>query len=108
MAQRASALAQAIGSFDTAGGQTTAAALDLTALVKGNTGSPSTAMLAVGSLVDQMRSFSGADAGNSGVSLTTSVGVGLSATQVPPIGMTDLLKISVHNDFIAVPINKIK
>jgi len=102
-------LAQAIGSFDTAGGRTTAAALDLTAPVDGNTGSPSTAMLAVGSLVDQMRSFSGADAGNSSVSLTTtSVGAGLSATQFPPIGMTDLLKISVQNDFIAVPINKIK
>jgi hypothetical protein len=101
LAQRTSALAQAIGTFDVAGGPRSVATLSLNAPVDSNGATMRSASLAVGNLVNQMRNFDsqavGASAGQA--SMGTAATSALTAMQVAPIGMLDPLKNSVPNDF---------
>ena len=101
VAQRASALAQAIGAFDLAGGPRSVATPTLNAPVDSYGAITRTATLAVGNLVDQMRSFEnqavGAAAGQAGMG--TAAPSALTAMQASPIGILDPLKKSAPNDF---------
>ena len=104
MAQRASALAQAIGTFDLAGGPRSVATPTLNAPVDSYGAMTRTATLAVGNLVDQMRSFEsqavGAAAGQAGMG--TAAPSALTAMQAPPMGVLDPLKKTLSNDFSAL------
>jgi hypothetical protein len=101
LAQRTSALAQAIGSFDVAGGPRSVATPSLNVPVDSYGASMRSAALAVGNLVDQMRSFGsqsqGASAGQSGMG--SAPPSALTAMQATPIGMLDPLKNPLANDF---------
>jgi len=101
VAQRASALAQAIGTFDLAGRPSSVTTPTLNAPVDSYGAITRTATLAVGNLVDQMRSFEsqavGAAAGQAGMG--TAAPSALTAMQVPPMGMLDPLKKPSLNDF---------
>jgi len=101
VAQRTSALAQAIGAFDAAGGSRSVATPSLNSPVDSSGAITRTATLAVGNLVDQMRSFEsqavGAAAGQSGMG--TAAPSALTAMQAPPIGVIDILKKPSLNDF---------
>jgi hypothetical protein len=94
-------LAQAIGAFDATGGSRSVAPPSLNSPVDSSGAITRTATLAVGNLVDQMRSFEsqavGAAAGQSGMG--TAAPSALTAMQAPPIGVIDILKKPSLNDF---------
>jgi hypothetical protein len=104
LAQRASAMAQAIGTFDAAGGPRSVATLSLNAPVDSNGATMRSASLAVGNLVNQMRSFdSQADSTAGGTAgMGTAAPSALTSMQVAPIGMLDPLKKPALNDFASL------
>jgi hypothetical protein len=101
LAQRASAMAQAIGTFDVAGGPRSVATLSLNAPVDSNGATMRSASLAVGNLVNQMRNFESQAASASAVQagMGTAAPSALTSMQVAPIGMLDPLKKPALNDF---------
>jgi hypothetical protein len=110
LAQRASALAQAIGTFELTDVLSSVATPSLNLPVDAYGGTRLSATLAVGSLVDQMRSFdSQAAVAASGLaSMTTSGPIGMTAMQVAPVGLLNPLKNSVPNDFSALSGNTLQ
>jgi hypothetical protein len=100
VAQRASALAQFIGTFELAGGPRGVPTPSLNAPVDPYGAITRTATLAVDNLVDQMRSFEsqavGAAAGQAGMG--TAAPSALTAMQAPPMGMLDPFKKPSLND----------
>ena len=104
LAQRASALAQAIGTFDLAGVPQSVATPSLSVPVDSYGATMRSATLAVGNLVDQMRSFDSQSTSASAVQagVGTAAPSALTAMQVAPIGILDPLKNSVLNDFSAL------
>ena len=101
LAQRTSALAQAIGTFDVAGGPRSVATPSLNAPVDSYSATMRSASLAVGNLVDQMRSFEtqATSAGAVQAGMGTAPPSALRSMQAPPIGMLDPLKPAATNDF---------
>ena len=101
LAQRASAMAQAIGTFDVAGGPRSVATLSLNAPVDCNGATMRSASLAVGNLVNQMRNFDSQATSASAVQagMGTAAPSALTSMQVAPIGMLDPLKKPALNDF---------
>jgi hypothetical protein len=104
LAQRASALAQAIGTFDVAGGPRSVATPSLSVPVDSYGATMRSATLAVGNLVDQMRSFDSqaASAASGQAGMGTAPPSALTAMQVAPIGMLDPLKQAATNDFASL------
>jgi hypothetical protein len=104
LAQRASALAQAISTFDVVDASRGVATPRLSLPVDANGASIRSATLAVGNLVDQMRSFEGqtASAGATHTGMGTTPPSALTAMQVAPIGMLDPLKQAATNDFASL------
>jgi len=102
LAQRASALAQAIGTFDLAGGPRSVATPSLSVPVDSYGASMRSATLAVGNLVDQMRSFDSQSTSAVQAGVGTAAPSALTAMQVAPIGMLDPLKQAATNDFASL------
>ena len=99
LAQRSSALAQAIGSFDVAGKPLSASTPSLNVPVDSYGATMRSASLAVGNLVDQMRSFDTQTTAAEQAALGTSAPPALTGMQVAPMGMLDPLKKPSINDF---------
>jgi len=98
LVQRASNLAQAIGSFDMSTDPATAP-LELSTPVVSNNASSMSATLAIDNLVGQMRGFMDTTLPDPPSTLVTSPEAGLTAMQVAPVGPIDPIKISSVNEF---------
>jgi trimeric autotransporter adhesin len=102
LAQRASALAQAIGTFDVAGAPRGVSTPSLSVPVDAYGATMRSATLAVGNLVNQMRSFDSQAASAVQSGMGTAAPSALTAMQVAPIGMLDPLKQAATNDFASL------
>jgi hypothetical protein len=104
LAKRSSALADAISSFDVVATPKAVTTATLNVPADGNGANLRSASLAVGNLVQQMRSFEAqaaqCAAGPSGIS--NAAVSRLASTQAAPLGMIDPLKKSAPNDFLGL------
>jgi len=100
LAQRASALAQAIGTFDSTGGPRTVATQTLNVPVDSYAATKRSATLAVGNLVDQICSFDSQamSAASGQACISSSPLPALAATQIAPMAMLDSLKRPVTDN----------
>jgi hypothetical protein len=110
LAKRSSALADAISSFDVVATPKAVTTATLNVPADGNGANLRSASLAVGNLVQQMRSFEAqaaqCAAGPSGIS--NAAVSRLASTQAAPLGMIDPLKKPAPNDFLGLSGGDIK
>jgi hypothetical protein len=110
LAQRASALAQAIGTFDLTEALSSVATPSLNLPVDAYGGTKPSPTLAIGALVDQMRSFDLQNAAPTVNQVSTSTGApaALTLMQVGPLGTLDPFKNSAPTDLGGLMLNNIQ
>jgi hypothetical protein len=110
LAKRTSALADAIGAFDVAATPKAVTTTTLNAPADANGANLRSASLAVGNLVQQMRSFEAQNAQAApGLNSMSTTGVPTSAAmQAAPLGMIDPLKKPAPNDLLGLSGGDIK
>jgi hypothetical protein len=104
LAKRTSALADAISAFDVVATPKAVTTATLNVAADGNGASLRSASLAVGNLVQQMRSFEAQAAQSAGgpSSISNAAVSRLASTQAAPLGLIDPLKKPVPNDFLGL------
>ena len=110
LAKRSSALADAISAFDVVATPKAVTTTTLNAPADGNGANLRSASLAVGNLVQQMRSFEAqaAQSASGPSSMSNAAASKLASTQAAPLGMIDPLKKPAPNDFLGLSGGDIK
>jgi hypothetical protein len=104
LAKRSSALADAISAFDVVATPKAVTTTTLNVPADANGANLRSASLAVGNLVQQMRSFEAQAAQSAGgpSSMSNAAVSTLASTQAAPLGMIDPLKKPAPNDFLGL------